>query len=143
MLFSNHESLKFINHQHKLNRRHATWVEFLQAYNFIIKHKAGVHNVVTNALSRKHALVTSMQVQVVGFDVLKELYEEDADFGEIWKLCADKPFKGFVRVDDFLFKGNTLCILSYSLRLSILDELHGGALGGYFGEAKTLALGGP
>ena len=66
-------------------------MEFLQAYNFTIKHKASVHNVVADALSRRHALVTSMQVQVVGFDVLKELYEEDADFGEIWKLCTDKP----------------------------------------------------
>ena len=84
--------------------------------------------------------MTSMQVQVVGFDVLKELYEEDADFGEIWKLCTDKPFKDFVRMDGFLFKGNTLCIPSCSLRLSILDESHGGTLGGHFGEAKTLAL---
>ena len=81
-----------------------------------------------------------MQVQVVGFVVLKELYEEDANFVEIWKVCADKSFKGFVRVNGFLFKGNTLCILSCSLRLSILDELHGGSLGGHFGEAKTLAL---
>ena len=126
VLFSDHEALKFLNHQHKLNRRHATWVEFLQAYNFTIKHKAGVHNVVADAFSRRHALVTSMQVQVVGFDVLKELYEEDADFGEIWKLCTDKPFKDFVRMDGFLFKGNTLCIPSCSLRLSILDESHGG-----------------
>ena len=101
VLFSDHEALKFINLQHKLNRRHATWVEFLQAYNFTIKHKAGVHNVVADALSRRHALVTSMQVQVVGFDVLKELYEEDADFGEIWKVCTDKPFKEFVRMDGF------------------------------------------
>ena len=61
-------------------------------------------------------------------------------FGEIWKVCAYKPFKGFVRVDGFIFKGNTLCIPSCSLRFSILDELHGGALGGHFGEAKTLAI---
>ena len=140
VLFSDHEALKFINHQHKLNRRHATWVEFLQAYNFTIKHKTGVHNVVADALSRRHALVTSMQVQVVGFDVLKELYEEDVDFGEIWKLCTDKPFNDFIRMDGFLFKGNTLCIPSCSLRSSILDESHGGTLGGHFGEAKTLAL---
>ena len=72
--------------------------------------------------------------------MLKELYKEDADFGEIWKIFADKPFKGFVRMDGFLFKGNTLCIPSCSLRLSILDELHGGTLRGHFGEAKTLAL---
>ena len=31
VLFSDHEALKFINHQHKLNPRNATWVEFLQA----------------------------------------------------------------------------------------------------------------
>ena len=110
VLFSYHEALKFINHQHKLNRRHATWIEFLLAYNFTIKNKVGVHNVVADVLSRKHALVTSMQFQVVRFNVLKELYEEDVDFGEIWKVCANKPFKGFVRVDSFLFKGNTLCI---------------------------------
>ena len=42
VLFSDHEALKFINHQYKLNRRHATWVEFLQVYNFTIKHKASV-----------------------------------------------------------------------------------------------------
>ena len=43
-------------------------------------------------------------------------------------------------MDGFLFKGNTLCNPSCSLRFSILDELHGGTLGGHFGEAKTLAL---
>ena len=48
VLFSYHEALKFINHQHKLNRRHATWVEFLQAYNFTIRHKASVHNIVAD-----------------------------------------------------------------------------------------------
>ena len=68
------------------------------------------------------------------------IYEEDAYFGEIWKVCTDKPFKDFVRMDGFLFKGNTLCIPSCSMRLSILVELHGGTLGGHFGEAKTLAL---
>ena len=106
MLFSYHKALKFINHQQKLNKRHATWVEFLQAYNFTIKHKASVHNVVADALSRKHVLLTSMQVKVVGFEMVKELYEKDVDFGEIWKMCDEKPYKEFMRVDGFLFKGN-------------------------------------
>ena len=55
--------------------------------------------------------MTSMQVQVVGFDVLKELYEEDADFGEIRKVCTDKPFKDFVRMDGFLFKETLILFL--------------------------------
>ncbi|GJS32473.1 transposon ty3-I gag-pol polyprotein [Tanacetum coccineum] len=40
VLYSDHEALKFINGQHKLDRRRALWVEFLQAYTFVIKHKA-------------------------------------------------------------------------------------------------------
>ena len=38
-------------------------------------------------------------------------------------MCDENTFKEFMRVDKFLFKGNTLCIPSCSLRLSILDEL--------------------
>ena len=51
-----------------------------------------------------------------------------------------KPFKDFMIVDGFLFKGNALCIPSCSLRLSIIDELHGGTLSGHFRRVKTLAL---
>ena len=81
-----------------------------------------------------------MQVKVVGFEMVKVLYEKDVDFGEIWKVCDENPFKEFMRVDRLLFKGNILCIPSCSLIFSILDELHGGTLGGRLGEAKTLAL---
>ncbi|GJY64922.1 transposon ty3-I gag-pol polyprotein [Tanacetum coccineum] len=38
ILHSNHEALKYIQGQHKLQPRHAKWVEFLQAFNFNIKH---------------------------------------------------------------------------------------------------------
>ncbi|GKC57073.1 reverse transcriptase domain-containing protein [Tanacetum coccineum] len=36
VLFSAHEALKFINGQHKLKSRHANWVEFTQAFSFVI-----------------------------------------------------------------------------------------------------------
>lgn len=74
LLFSDHEALKYINGQHKLNSRHAKWVEFLQAYTFLIKHKSGIQNQVADALSRRHSLLVTMQVKVLGFEVLKELY---------------------------------------------------------------------
>ncbi|GJW85973.1 RNA-directed DNA polymerase [Tanacetum coccineum] len=57
ILYSDHEALKYINGQHKLKPRHAKWVEFLQAYSFSIKHKAGALNKVVDALSRRQMLL--------------------------------------------------------------------------------------
>jgi hypothetical protein len=45
------------------------------------KHKAGKLNQVVDALSQKHSLLNAMQVQVVGFEVVKQLYKDDPDFG--------------------------------------------------------------
>nr|GFD00442.1 putative mitochondrial protein [Tanacetum cinerariifolium] len=39
VLFSNHDALKFINGRHKLKPHHAKWVEFIQAFSFVIRHK--------------------------------------------------------------------------------------------------------
>ena len=41
VLYSDHEALKYINSQRKLNYRHGKWVSFLQSYSFGIKHIAG------------------------------------------------------------------------------------------------------
>jgi hypothetical protein len=84
-LHSDHEVLKYLNNQQKLNTRHAKWSEFLQAYSFSIKHKAGKLSQVADALSRRHSLLNTMQVQIVGFEVVKQLYKDDPDFGYAWK----------------------------------------------------------
>nr|GEZ14022.1 RNA-directed DNA polymerase [Tanacetum cinerariifolium] len=81
--------------QHKLKPRHAKQVEFLQAYNFSIKHKVGTLNKVVDALSRKKALLATMQVQVIGFEIFKELYGDDPDFAVIWKKCQDQAYQRF------------------------------------------------
>ncbi|KAI4325730.1 hypothetical protein MLD38_031104 [Melastoma candidum] len=41
VLQTDHEALKYINGQHKLSRRHAKWVELIQSFTFVLKHKPG------------------------------------------------------------------------------------------------------
>ena len=65
------------------------WVEFLQSYTFVLKHRSGRSNRVVDALSRRKLLLTTMQVEVVGFEELKNLYPEDPDFYEAWKACKE------------------------------------------------------
>ena len=44
------------------------WVEHLQSFTFVIKHKSGVTNKVVDALSRRRSLLIGMKVEVLGFD---------------------------------------------------------------------------
>ena len=95
ILYSDHKALKYINGQHKLNTRHAKWVEFLQAFSFFIKHKAGVLNSVADALSIKHFLLSTMQVKVLDFDTFKYLYVDDPRFRKIWRKSKMELFNNF------------------------------------------------
>ena len=41
VIHSDHQSLKYLKGQGKLNRRHAKWVEFLETFPYVIKYKQG------------------------------------------------------------------------------------------------------
>ncbi|PKI44503.1 hypothetical protein CRG98_035090 [Punica granatum] len=47
-----HESLKQLKDQHKLNKRHARWVEFIETFPYVNRYKQGKENVVADVLSR-------------------------------------------------------------------------------------------
>ncbi|GKV14749.1 hypothetical protein SLEP1_g25572 [Rubroshorea leprosula] len=79
-------------------------------------------------------------MKVTGFKVIKELYEDDPDFSNIWQATSNQAFQQYHRQQDYLFKGNRLCVPRCSLRDSIIWEAHNGGLAGHFGRDKTLAL---
>ncbi|XP_074298949.1 uncharacterized protein LOC141629936 [Silene latifolia] len=124
--------------QQKLSPRHAKWVEFLQSFHFSSKYKEGKSNVVADALSRRHSLLTTLEVRLLGFETLKNYYQDDDDFGEIYRDFKQGTVQGYVVQDEFLFKGNRLCVPKHSIRELLVREAHEGGLAGHFGVQKTL-----
>lgn len=87
ILHSDHEALKYLQSQQKIQPRHAKWVETIQAFHFVIQHKSEKMNKVADALSRKYALLSSLKSRVIGLEVFKEAYMDDLDFGDPWEKC--------------------------------------------------------
>ena len=92
VIHTDHEALKHLRGQTKLNKRHAKWVEFLESFPYVIKYKQGKENIVADALSRRYALLNYFDVKLLGFAYLKELYADDFDFGEVYKLCVQGAY---------------------------------------------------
>lgn len=93
-----------------------------------------------DALSRRHSCLSTMQTNILGFEVIKEIYEDDPFFKEIWSECSIRPRGPYLLQNGFLFKGVRLCIPECSLREAIIMEAHGGALVVTLAEIKLLHL---
>ena len=39
VIYTDHESLKHLKGQHKLNKRHTWWVEFIETFSYVIRYK--------------------------------------------------------------------------------------------------------
>jgi len=119
VLYFDHEALCYLNSQKKLNHKHGHWVEYLQEYSFILKHKSGIENKAADALSCRVTLLSVMSVEVVGFERLKEEYESCSEFGEIYLTLKDENHRvinDYHLQDGYLFRDNKLCILKTSVR---------------------------
>jgi hypothetical protein len=53
VIHTDHESLKHLKGQGKLNKRHARWMEYIETFPYVIRYKQGKENIVANALSRR------------------------------------------------------------------------------------------
>ncbi|KAK1698507.1 hypothetical protein QYE76_015204 [Lolium multiflorum] len=141
IIHSDHEALKYLKAQSTLHKRLAKWVEFIESFPYIIKHKKGKDNIVVDALSRKNMLLTQLDVKIPGLEILCDLYATDHDFAEPYRLCAlGKAWEKYHIHDGFLFRANKLCVPESSVRLLLLQESHAGGLMGHFGREKTLLM---
>jgi hypothetical protein len=70
-----HESLKHIRGQAKLNKHHAKLAEFIEIFPCIIKHKKEKKNVIVDALSRRYTMLSQLDHKFFGLESIKELYE--------------------------------------------------------------------
>ena len=89
IIHSDHKSLKHIRSQVKLNKRHAKWVEFIETFPYVIKHKKGKDNVISYALSRRYTMLSQLDHKIFGLETIKDLYATDLDFKEAFARCKD------------------------------------------------------
>ena len=118
--------------------RHAKWEAFIETFPYTIKYKQSKENIVADALSRRYVLLHTMNTRLLGFEYVKELYDNDSDCAEIYNACGHSAFGKFYLMDGYLFKENRLCVPASSLHELLVREAHWGGLMGHFGVAKTL-----
>ena len=92
VLHTDHETLKYLKGQTKLNKRHAKWSEFIESFPHVIKYIKGKDNVVADALSRKCMLVTKLELNVIGFEHIKDLYANDPYFAHAYANCLANTY---------------------------------------------------
>jgi hypothetical protein len=129
--------LKHNRGQAKLNKHHAKWVEFIETFPYIIKHKKGKDNVIAIALSRHYTMLSQLDHIFFGLESIKELYATNFDFKYAYENCREgRTWNKYVLHDGLLYHGNKLCIPPSSVCLLFLQEAHGDGLMGHFGVKK-------
>ena len=118
VIHSDHESLKHIRSQAKLNKRHANWVEFIESFPYVIKHKKGKDNVIADALSRRYTMLSQLDHKIFGLETIKGLYATDLDFKEVLEHCqGGKTWNKYVLIDGLVYRANKLCVPTSSFTM--------------------------
>lgn len=119
ILSSDHNSLRHIQSQKHLSAKLTSWVDFLQQFYFVLKHKVRAKNRVADALYRRVDLLNTLSVSTIGLKGLKPKYSYDAKLGLIYTTLTvgsnvDHP--DYSLKDGFLFRHNQLCLPAISIQ---------------------------
>lgn len=65
---------------------------------------------VTDALSWKYALMTSLDTKLLKFELLKGLYANDIDFGKVYEMYKKNATGKYYILNGYLMSLNKLCV---------------------------------
>jgi len=65
-------------------------MDFLEQIQYVIKYKKAKSNVVVDALSRRHTLFLKLSAQIIGFEHMSEVYDQDFEHFSIFASCQWK-----------------------------------------------------
>jgi hypothetical protein len=146
VVFTDHASLQHLKTQKLLSRRVARWIEFLSIFDWTIKYKPGVTNVVADALSRLP--VERVEVNMIHETDWPSLYPYFLKTGKIpegeskdWtkKLSGEK--ESFLVEDDTVFHledEKRIPFCPFISRLDLVSQVHCGM--GHLGGESTYSI---
>ncbi|KAL0413450.1 UNVERIFIED_CONTAM: Transposon Ty3-G Gag-Pol polyprotein [Sesamum radiatum] len=120
-----HEPLKYLKGQGNLSKRHIKWVEFIESFSYVIKYENGKENIVADALSRRYALITTLNSKLLGFESIKEMYANDSDFGFIYIACEPASFGKFYKHERYLSRENKFASVNVQFGSCLSEKLTG------------------
>lgn len=97
-----------------------------------------MENIAINVLSKRYAFIFTMNVKLLDFEYVKDLYSNDIDFANVYGACDKVAFGKFHRLNGCLFRENKLCVPNSSIQELLVRKAHWGCLIGHFGMIKTL-----
>lgn len=87
----------------------------------MFKHGTSAKNIVVDALSRRSYILTNLYIIITSFKTHPNQYNDDVDFGVIWKSYKDYKFtEDYSLYSGYLIKGLQLYILRTFLRDHLL-----------------------
>jgi hypothetical protein len=107
--------LKQLKGHGKLNKRHARWVNFIEILSYVISYKQGKNNVVADTLSIWYVHISTLNMKLLGFEYVKNLYTNKNIFVNEYEACEKLAYGKFYRLNDYLFGENKLCIPDSSM----------------------------
>lgn len=158
---NDHESLKYLQTQDKLNDRQVRWLELLNQYDFHLVPIRGLRNIVADSISRQppgplptpeesdrlllkdvinrttmHCL-NSLSIISQSSETTRTIedeYKNDPEFQEHFR----NPRKPYEIKNGLLFFNDKLCLPSGSTRQNILHDHHDSPVKGHMGFAKLV-----